>query len=286
MHGEDVLSAAEAYITRHGDILQRARAAALLHGTRPTPEALAQWGRGRQPDGGWASDGVADGPAGTTRGRSRFIATVRALRTARELDLGIVPEVRLALLWLTRQQRPDGSFVDEYPAVSDALDALRLGVPDERMTVWATATGLHFLDEWMGGIQAFSYARQQAYDWLTGRVDDWGRQHSRTIWLAAGCALRRGAESPLTLKRLAVLALRLGESAVALSARDLADVVVTLTEAGMSASRSPVSYAMTLLGQTRREDGAFADPLGREDAVESTLAAVRAYLATGTPVAR
>ncbi len=287
MLSEDVISTAEAYIERHGDLLQRARVAALVRQTPPSSEAIARWREGWQADGGWASSGATGLPPGETRGRSNFIATARALRYSQELGLGIVAEVRAALLWLTRQQRRDGSFIDEYPIVSDALDAKRLGVTDDRMIVWATATALNFLDECIPGVPPFGAARQRAYEWLARYENAWDTLHSRTIWLSAAAVLRReGPESPTALKLTAVLALRQSDETRPLTARDLADLTAALTGAGWPASQPPVSGAMTLLARLRRDDGAFADPLEREDIVEATLAAIRAYIAAGKVIVR
>lgn len=285
MASEDVLRSAEAYISRHGTVLQRERVAALIHGTRPSPEALALWREGHQHDGGWASSLTADVPPGGTRGKSTLIATSRALRYARELDLGVVPEVRGALLWVTRQQRPDGGFVDELPAVTDELDAQRLSSADSRMMdAWATAAALHILDDWIAFVQPYSQARQWAYDWLMTRVENWEVQYLRTVWLAAAAALcREGPDSGVALKLIALLTLRVDDTTRPPSARDLADLAITLAEAGWPTSASPVSRAMTLLERTRRNDGAFVDPQGREDTCEATIAAIRAYIVTGTP---
>lgn len=286
MVDEDVLSTAEAYIHEYGDALQRARVAALLHAGPPTAEALAQWRLGRQHDGGWASSQILSDPPAPIRGRSNLIATMRALRYGHELGLGVTPEVRGALLWLTRQQRPDGAFVDLLPVVSDQLDAQRLGAVDDwMMMVWATASALHALDEWIAAVPAYRDARRYAYEWLRSRVADWAAQSSRAIWLVTAAALtREGVESPLVLKLIALLTLRLGDANCPLSARDLADLATALTLAGWPASESPVSCAMTSLGRMRRDDGAFADPRGREEIAETTIAAIRAYLATGATV--
>lgn len=283
MLADDIVSAAEGYVERHGDILQRARVAALVRHTPPPPEALARWRAGWQPDGGWATTSTGDPPPGETRGRSNLIATVRALRHSLELDIGIVAEVRGALFWLMRQQRSDGSFVDEYPVVSDALDAKRLGVPDERMHVWATATALHYFDECVSGVSPFSDARERAYEWLKHNVAVWDSQHTRAIWMAAASALRReGPDSPMALKLAAQLTLRITERPERLTARDLADLARTLAAAGWPSNASPVSCAMTALARMRRDDGAFADAQAREDTVEATIAAIRAYLIAGT----
>lgn len=282
MLADDIVSAAEGYVERHGDILQRARVAALVRHMPPTAAALAAWREGQQLDGGWATDGMDNPPPGETRGRSNLIATIRALRYSRELEIGIAPEVRGALFWLLRQQRADGRFVDEYPVVSDALDAKRLAIPDARMDVWATATVLHYFDECVSGVSPFGDARERAYEWLRHYVTAWESQHARAVWMAAATALRReGPDSPMVLKLAAQLTLRVGEATAPLTARDLADLAATLTAAGWPASVSPVSCAMTLLSRMRRDDGAFADAQGREDTVESTIAAIRAYLVAG-----
>ena len=275
------ISQAEKFINRHGTVLHRARAAALLHATPPPPEALALWKKGWQNDGGWASAGAADLPPGKTSGRSTLIATIRALRYAHELGLGVIPEVRGALFWLTRQQQPAGSFVDERPIVSDVLDKQRLGVPDNRMDVWATATVLHMLDEWVSAVQPLGAARQQAYEWLLRCVDAWNTQYPRSVWLMAAALRWEGAASVTALQLTAQLTLRLSSEEAKFTARDLADLATTLLEAGWPLSESPVSCALTQLARTRRDDGAFADPLGREDVMESTVAAIRAYTASG-----
>lgn len=281
MLNEEHISQAETFINRHGTPLHRARVAALLHAIPPTPEALALWKRGRQDDGGWASEGAASLPPGETRGRSTFIATIRALRYGRELGLGVIPEVRGALLWLTRQQRPDGAFVDEQPIVSDALDKQRLGVPDDRMRVWATATALYMLDEWVSAVQPLAVARQQAYEWLLSHVDAWNTQYTRSIWLMAAAALRwEGATSVTALQLTAQLTLRINSEEAKFTARDLADLASTLLEAKWPVDESPVSCALTRLTRIQREDGAFVDPL--EDVAESTVAAIRAYVASSS----
>lgn len=289
---EDDIRRAETFVRSHGDILQQARMAALLHGTPPTAEALALWREGHQPDGGWASAHAANLPPGQTRGRSTLIATVRALRYGRELDVGVLPEVRGALFWLTRQQRPDSSFVDEQPVVSDMLDAQRLDAqrrpaPDNRMRAWATATVLRMLDEWIPGVQPYGEVRQRAYDWLMTHVDSWDTQYVRTVWLTAAAALRRGGTTDAEAVQLcAHLSLRLSRDDTQPTARDLADLASTLLEAGWPADESPVSRALAQLERMRSDDGAFADPLGREDVVESTIAAIRAYIAAVSPAIR
>lgn len=282
MLSEEHISRAETFVNRYGTVLQQARVAALLHATPPAHEALAQWGHGQQNDGGWASANAAHLPAGARRGRSTFIATVRALRYGRELGLGITPDVRMALLWLTLQQQSDGSFVDEQPIVSDDLDKQRLGIPDDRMLVWATATALHVLDEWIPGVLPFGEARERAYDWLMTHVEAWDTQYMRTVWLVAAAALRRGGSiNAAALQLCAQLTVRLsGENKATLTARDLADLATTLLEAGWPVDESPVSCALTRLARTQREDGAFADPL--ENVAESTIAAIRAYVASSS----
>lgn len=289
---EDDIRRAETFVRGHGTILQQARMAALLHATSPTAETLALWREWHQPDGGWASTHAGSLPPGETRGRSTLIATVRALRYGRELDVGILPEVRGALFWLTRQQRPDGSFVDEQPIVSDRLDAQRLDarcrdVPDNRMLAWATATVLRMLDEWIPGVQPYGEVRQRAYDWLMTHVDSWDAQYPRTVWLTVAAALRRGGTSNAEAVQLcAHLTSRLSREDMKPTARDLADLASTLLEAGWPADESPVSCALMQLERMRRDDGAFADPLGREDVVESTIAAIRVYAVAISPAMR
>lgn len=268
------------FVQRNGTPLQCARLLALqdeqtIHHGEPLSQAiLAAWRRGRNQDGGWTETSLTGHHTDLRPLPSSVSGTARALRYARELNLGVLPEVRTGLLWLAGHQR-DGAIADDDSILSGSLESPRLSLADEGTVAFLTALALRELDLWVQAVPTFTHTRERAYDWLSGHEWAWKGQHPRTVWLTASAALRReGTTSALGIRALAHLTADLSSSVVDLTAGDLAELVLSLVEAGWPAGEPPVSRGIALLPRLQRNDGAFSN--GQEDDVEGTLAAVRA----------
>jgi len=287
---------AVAYVARHGTVVQRARLGALLEGTLPDEAALDAWRADRNRDGGWHARPADEGAdPGAQPPPSTLPATLRALGDAWEMGIGVRPEVRTGLLWVVGRQRPaDGAFVDEAPTdsggletgpASSSLEAGSARGEEERAPALWTAAALATLDTWVSGVPAFNDARTRAYDWLCRNVQSWEDQPPRAAWLAASAALlRERAGSARVSQPLAQLTMRLDDPDRTMNVRELAELVISLVGAGLPATEPPASLALVRLARMQRTDGALAT--GNEDAVEGTLAGLRALLLTALRVRR
>ncbi len=83
---------------------------------------------------------------------------------------------------------------------------------------------------------------------------------------------------------LAQLTMRLDDPDRTMNVRELAELVISLVGAGLPATEPPASLALVRLARMQRTDGALAT--GNEDAVEGTLAGLRALLLTALRVRR
>ncbi len=268
-----------AYVARHGTDVQRARLGALLEGTLPDEAALDAWRADRNRDGGWhARPADEDAAPGTQPPPSSLPATLRALGDAWEMEIGVRPEVRTGLLWVVGRQRPaDGAFVDEAPTDSGSPEAGSARGEEERAPALWTAAALATLDTWVSGVPAFNGAWTRAYAWLCRNVQSWEDQPPRAAWLAASAALlRERAGSARVSLPLAQLTMRLDDPDCTMSVRELAELVISLVGAGLPATEPPANLALVRLAHMQRADGALAT--GNEDAVEGTLAGLRALL--------
>jgi hypothetical protein len=276
-----------AYVARHGTVVQRARLGALLDGTLPDEAALDAWRADRNRDGGWHARPADEGAApGMQPPPSTLPATLRALGDAWEMGIGVRPEVRTGLLWVVGRQRPaDGAFVDEAPTDSGGPEAGSARGEEERAPALWTAAALATLDTWVSGVPAFNDARTRAYEWLCRNVQSWEDQPPRAAWLAASAALlRERAGSARVSLPLAQLTMRLDDPDRTMSVRELAELVISLVGAGLPATEPPASLALVRLARMQRADGALATI--HEDAVEGTLAGLRALLLAALRVRR
>jgi hypothetical protein len=276
-----------AYVARHGTIVQRARLGALVEGIPPDAATLDAWRADRNRNGGWheshADEGAAPGPPPPP---STLPATLRALRDAWEMEIGVRPEVRTGLLWVVGRQRPaDGALVGGEPAAGAGLEAGSAHGAEERAPALWTAAALATLDTWVSGVPAFNDARTRAYEWLCRNVQSWEDQPPRAAWLAASTALlRERAGSARVSLPLAQLTMRLDDPDRTMSVRELAELVISLVGAGLPATEPPANLALVRLARIQRADGALAT--GNEDAVEGTLAGLRALLLAALRVRR
>jgi len=274
-----------AYVARHGTVVQRARLGALVEGTPPDEAVLDAWRADRNRDGGWharpADEDAAPGPQPLP---STLLATLRALGDAWEMEIGVRPEVRTGLLWVVGRQRPaDGAFVDAARTGSGGLEAGSAHGEEEREPMLWTAAALATLDTWVSGVPAFNDARTRAYEWLCRNVQSWVDQPPRAAWLAASAALlRERSGSARVSLPLAQLTARLDDPGRTMNARELAELVISLVGAGLPATEPPASLALVRLARMQRADGALAT--GNEDAVEGTLAGLRALMLATLPV--
>lgn len=276
-----------AYVARHGTVVQRARLGALLKGMLPDEAALDAWRADRNRDGGWHARPADEGAAPDTQPPpSTLPATLRALGNAWEMGIGVRPEVRTGLLWVVGRQRPaDGAFVDETPTDSGSLEAGPARGEEECAPALWTAAALATLDTWVSGVPAFNDARTRAYEWLCRNVQSWKDQPPRAAWLAASAALlRERAGSARVSLPLAQLTMRLDDPDRTMSVRELAELVISLVGAGLPATEPPASLALVRLARMQRADGALAT--GNEDAVEGTLAGLRALMLAALRVRR
>lgn len=290
MEVDDQRALAVTYVQRNGTLLQRARMEAIAFGTPPDEQALALLFANWNPDGGWhdaESDLALDG-LHVPYPPSSLSHTLRALRYASELRYAweaghmMPPQVRSGLLWVCRQQHEDGSFADDDSVLSGRLQIVRLSRADEKAVAFLTASALQTLDTWLAGVPGMEGKRERAFEWLRTHITSWHGQHPRTDWLVAAAALRReGSYSAHVLRPLAQLAIRQSEFPRELTATELAEMITTLTEAGWLITESPVSCGLTKLLRLQRADGAFAQP--GEDAVEATIASLRALAQVGQP---
>jgi hypothetical protein len=264
------LQRAIAYVAEHGEPLQRARLATILGAEPPDPAspAYAHWLAGRNADGGWGAVGAAAREGSGAR-PSTLLSTLRALRYARELRLGVTAEVRTALLWIHSRQRRDGSFQDREDAARS---------PDASDAAFLTAAALLALDWWLVGVPVYDEVRDHAYGWLRTHLRRPTEHGPRTLWPAAAAALRReGSDSPFALAMLGHLTGRLDGAPTAWDACDLADLVITLVEAKWPVSATPTCSALRYLPSLQRPDGAFVQPGITADPAEATLRCARAY---------
>jgi hypothetical protein len=276
-----------AYVARHGTVVQRARLGTLLEGTLPDEAALDAWRADRNRDGGWHARPADEGAdPGTQPPPSTLPTTLRALGHAWEMETGVRPEVRTGLLWVVGRQRPvDGAFVDEAPTDSGGLEAGFARGEEERAPALWTAAALATLDTWVSGVPAFNDARTRAYEWLCRNVQSWEDQPPRAAWLAASAALlRERAGSARVSLPLAQLTMRLDDPDRTMNVRELAELVISLVGAGLPATKPPANLALVRLARMQRADGALAT--GNEDAVEGTLAGLRALMLAALRVRR
>lgn len=279
--------AAVAYVARHGTLVQRARLGALLEGTPPDGAALDVWRADRNRDGGWHAHPADESATPAAQPPpSSLPATLRALGDAWEMETGVRPEVRTGLLWVVGRQRPaDGAFVDEAPTDSGGLDAGSARGEEERAPALWTAAALATLDTWVSGVPAFNDARTRAYEWLCRNVQSWEDQPPRAAWLAASAALlRERAGSARVSLPLAQVTMRLDDPDCTMSVRELAELVISLVGAGLPATEPPAHLALGRLARMQRTDGALATT--DEDAVEGTIAGLRALVLATLPVRR
>jgi hypothetical protein len=114
-------------------------------------------------------------------------------------------------------------------------------------------------------------------------VQSWEDQPPRAAWLAASAALlRERAGSARVSLPLAPLTVRLDDPDRTMNVRELAELVISLVGAGLPATEPPASLALMRLTRMQRADGALAT--AHEDAVEGTLACLRALMLVTLPV--
>jgi Prenyltransferase and squalene oxidase repeat len=275
------MDAAIGFVVARGDRVERARLSWLRAGVLPQPEVLTEAESGQSRHGGW--------PA-TWNGH---VASVDAtcFRLAELDDLGALggDAARLALDWLARSQRPDGTWEEDEALAEDAPAWARPGDLEARLYLtanaayWLTvaaadaadaaaaaATPLTVLDE-----PPMPYADElaAAAEAIRGALRPDGTWPSFLVtgWLGAAVLHRR--EMYYESARMQVV---LAERVPRMSPADTAWMAAALRRAGVRQDDWLMVAARRRLAETQRSDGGWPSDDGEAFDVHVTLAAIRA----------
>lgn len=283
---ESLLDTARAieFVESRGDPAEQARLRALLSGTTP-PESVADAVlAGQRDDGGWAPFWA---PTYSGLDATCFRLTL-AEQLGIRLDESAAPTthpqrtVARALAFLSRRQRPDGTWEEAPPhdAIASVPPWLTAGEP--AAILYLTANCGYWLAV-LGGA-AYADPAAAAADALERDLAEDGRLPGfpHTHWLAAGLFHRM--RRPLAADRvLARLRMALSPDA---SASGLAWLLTTLAAAGVPAHHPTVRGAVQRLGRLQHPDGRWPSDDGPARDVHATLEALRALRWFGRARAR
>jgi hypothetical protein len=264
------LERAIACVQSRGDIVERARLAAILWDEPPPESALQELAALQKPDGGFAY---------WVREVSNVCDTAFVLQWFDDLKLYRGPVVDPACRFLLDRQREDGGW-DEVGAVR-ALNPPEWMVPGRIETrVWLTAFCAHVLIR-------FGYAEAEGTrcptDFLLAYCDGAGRLEGylRATWIALPMlAFYPGPDLQSFDRAVAVVETNYSPD---WKGAYLAWLLCCLQDAGLPADHPLVARCLTDLERKQRPDGSWEpeEGEGEERAVNATIAALRALKGYG-----
>lgn len=250
--------AAIVFIRSAGDLVEQARLHYLLDEEPPTQAIKQRLFAGQREDGGWNPFWASD--------YSSLDATCFRLTQAEQLGLTVNEvAVRLALAFLERRQRENGSWEEEEDLA-------------ERTPPWATPGDLSarlYLTAncgfWLAALAGASEHTQQAASYLQSYLDEEGHLPTfvHVYWLAGGLWYR--LRRPEARRVFNTLAQQLSDLPVS----NLAWLLSTLLLAGVPSAHPLVARAASLLDQQQEADGHWASEDGPARDVHVTLEAMR-----------
>lgn len=257
--GTESLAAAWEYVQAHGDVLDRARFAALAGRTvegGPTAPAVPQ-----NPDGGW--------PAFWSAGLSTLDGTCYQLFLLRGLPAAsLAVDIPAAVAFLTRAQGADGTW-SEGPSPGTPMFEiphwLLPGSPEAR--AYLTANCAATLADYDAAPDAVAKA-SEVLEWL---VDPHGRLPGPLVahWLAA--RVLRTQQRIMVVRRLLDV---VGRSFESFDPADLA-WFGACTRPGDRWNRRIAARLITL----QKPDGSWADGMGEQSSATLTVSAAHVLLA-------
>lgn len=259
------MNAAVEYVNQRGTAVERARLHYLLHGEAAPSDVVEQFERSQRGDGGWAAGWLPD--------YSSLDATCFQLAQADQLGIDRRSSLFIdAVRFLAERQHVDGYWEEEPEAAEAAPPWAQPGDTAARLYLtancgfWTAITGL------------VPTAARDAATWLSYHVHENGELPSflQAHWLSAALWQQRGLVDEAT-KTLGYLAGRVGD----LSAGNLAWLIVSLREGGVSASHETVETALDELLARRDPAGHWPSDEGIENSVHVTLEALKSLQLCG-----
>lgn len=252
---------AQAFVEARGDALARARAQALVEGTRPSLQVVQEMDALAGPHGGW--------PAGLQAGAQEAVPeTVEMLFALADLGLTRHPLAHRGLAFLLAQQEPDGGWTDSIPRPDPLPRWQRQGKDAGRLylTAWTTSLLVAYGRE---EEEPATRALDLLLKWqLEGGVFVGFPRH--TAWYALPLLARRlGQRSGPASNIVRTLSLAMGESGWYASM--FASLLRNLLLAGYRLETPLVRLAWEQLLLRQEEDGSWASEEGESDAVRTTL---------------
>jgi hypothetical protein len=254
-----------AYVEAQGNIVERARLAAILWDEPPSEAVLSELAASQNPDGGfayWLQPGQV----------STVCDTAFVLQWFDDLRMYEGPIVNPAVEFLLAYQQEDGGW-DEVGAVG-ALNPPEWMIPGRIETrVWLTAYCAHVLLHF--GYAEAEEAKGCPIDFLLAHRDGSGRLagYLRATWIALPTlAFYLGPDSEPFRQAIAVVEANYSPDWVG---SYLAWLLRCLQDAGLPANHPLVARCLADLERKQRPDGSWESEDGEEFAVRATVEALR-----------